>query len=662
MEPHPSLPMILRSPDLCDPDSSEALRVNPPFTQRLGLTGADLAARPLLEWIHPEDRESLARALDAGDGCVNARHQTKQGEWAALDWRVRTDAGTVVALGLLRDESEFAADSPAPEAPSERATHADTLEAMALIVEAKNPGKRCSILLVDAAGERVTVGAGPSFPAEYNAAVEGLRIGPTVGSCGTAAFWNMPVVVENIAQDPLWKKLREAAAIAGVSACWSQPITTSQGVVLGAMALYDTKPSTPTQCQMDGLEIAARMVGLAIERDRLEEQVRQSAKLNALGVLAGGIAHDFNNLLTAVMGNAQLGMQSLPEGSEPWQRMQEIVTASVSATDLCKQMLAYAGRGVVSAEVVECNALVKELGGLLKVALSKKATLVHNATEARLGVMADRGQLRQVIMNLITNASEAIGNSEGRIHIATSARTYTRDELEALHPNKTLEPGEYVLLRVSDTGDGMSPATQAKIFDPFFTTKSSGRGLGLATVQGIVQGHGGAITLESSPGNGTTFSVLLPRVPLPRTDPPTPVSECQPDSQGASCVLVVDDEKSVREVLGDILDSAGYTVIRARDGQEAVDVFRRDGDRIDCVLLDLSMPRLDGEEAFRELRKIRSDVRVILITGYTEQDTFDRLRETGFAGFVKKPASIPVLLSKVAEVLQNGTAYTSPSP
>jgi len=651
MESSPSQPMILRSAS-----TGEALRVNRSFTERLGLTGKDLEARPLLEWIHPADRESLERVLDAGDGCAKARHQTKLGAWMPFEWRVRTDAGCAVALGLLHDRFDVAVDAPAPGARPQHATLAETLKSMALIVEAKNPGLRCSILLVDSDQERVTVGAGPSLPDAYNDAIEGLRIGPTVGSCGTATFWNVPVVVENIAEDPLWKDLRDAAAIAGVSACWSQPVTTSQGVVLGAMALYDTKPSAPTQTQMDGLEIAARMVGLAIERDRLEEQVRQSAKLKALGVLAGGIAHDFNNILTAVLGNAELGLQTLPEGSEARQRLQEIVGASVSATDLCNQMLAYAGRGLNSTEVVECNALVRELGGLLKVSLSKKATLVHDMSEEPLGVVADRGQLRQVIMNLITNASEALGNSEGRIAIATSSRTYSRNDFEALRTNGTLEPGEYVLLRVSDTGAGMSPETQSRIFDPFFTTKSTGRGLGLAAVQGIVRGHGGAITLESSPGSGTTFSVLLPRVPLPHDYPPPPPPEpkAQPDPQGA-CVLVVDDEDGVRNILADILESAGYTVLRASDGQEAIDVFRREGDRIDCVLLDLSMPKLDGEEAFRELRKLRSDVRVILITGYTEQGSFDRLRETGFAGFVKKPASMPDLLAKVAEVLNRSS-------
>ncbi len=618
------------------------------FAERLGLTGDDLGERPLLEWIHPDDRDTLEKAVNDGAGCASARHRTKQGEWTSFDWQVRSHGSGAVALGMLHRESDGPMQPCDEVAPPRRTTMSETLEAMARIAEAKNPGMWCSILLVDAEHERVTVGAGPSLPAEYNAAVEGLRIGPAVGSCGTATFWNVPVIVENIAEDPLWDDLRDAAAIAGVSACWSHPITTTKGVVLGAMELYDTEPRAPTQHQMDGLEIAARMVGLAVERDGLEEQLRQAAKMKALGVLAGGIAHDFNNMLTAVLGNAELAMRRLPDDAEASQMLLEIVTASVSATELCNQMLVYAGRGSLSTETLECNALVKELGGLLQVALSKKATLVNDLCATPLGVEADRSQLRQVVMNLITNASEAIGNNEGRIVIATSARTYTREELSRRHPNAMLEPGEYVVLQVSDTGDGMSFQTQTKIFDPFFTTKSTGRGLGLAAVQGIVRGHKGAIVLESTPGIGTTFSVLLPRVPLPHEDAPqAPEVE---SGQGAR-ILVVDDEPKVRKILGDILECAGYTVIRARDGQEAIDVFRREGDSIDCVLLDLSMPKLDGEEVFRELRLIRSDVRVLLTSGFTEKEFIDRLEGAGFAGFIQKPAKMHVLLGKIAETL-----------
>ena len=354
--------------------------------------------------------------------------------------------------------------------------------------------------------------------------------------------------------------------------------------------------------------------------------------MEALGVLAGGVAHDFNNLLMTVLGNAELAMTMLADGAHAKSMLQEIVTASISPSDLCNEMLAYAGRGTLSTETLECNALVSELGGLLQVALSKKATLVYDLHKTPLAVLADRSQLRQVIMNLITNASEALGNSDGRIVIATSVCTYTRKELEVLHPSATLEPGEYVLLRVSDTGPGMSPGLQAKIFDPFFTTKSTGRGLGLAAVKGIVLGHKGTIALESKPGTGTTFTVRLPRVPL--SNEPAQVSRETGDGLPAARILVVDDEPAVGKTLSIILERAGYSVIRASDGQEAIDVYRLEGNSIDCVLLDLNMPKLGGDEVFRELRKIRKDACVILSSGFTEQEMIDRFQGAGLAGIV----------------------------
>ena len=639
--------MILRSAD-----PGEILRVNGAFTEQFGLTSEELAARPFLDWIHPDDRKTMEQELNAGDGSLRARHRTKQDEWTFLEWRVMRNSGNAVALGLLEDESDAATKADGSDVPSQRTTLSETLEAMVHIVEAKTDGLRCSILLVDPEHEYVTVGAGPSLPADYNAAVEGLRIGPAVGSCGTASYWNVPIVVEDISQDPLWKDLREAAAIAGVMSCWSVPITgTSGGDVLGAMALYDTKPNAPTQHEMDVLEIAARMVGLAVERDRLEEQLRQATKMEAIGVLAGGVAHDFNNLLTTVMGNAELAMTKLPDDAKARQMLQRIVTASVTATDLCNQMLTYAGRGASSIEIVDCNALVRELGELLKVALSKKVSLVYELDEAPLGVLADRSQLRQVVMNLITNASEAIGGSEGRVVIGASASAYSREELELRDPNATLAPGEYVHLWVTDTGAGISPTTQTKIFDPFFTTKPSGRGLGLAVVQGIVRSHRGAITAESNPGAGTTFSVLLPRVDLPDEDPRM-VSERETERRGGR-ILVVDDEFEVRQILVGSLENAGYSVVQACDGQEAIDVFRRESDSIDCVLLDLSMPKLDGEEVFAELREIRSDVRVILCSGFTEQEMLNRFEGAGLAGVVQKPSQRHILLAKVADALKS---------
>ena len=654
MSAYDELPMLVRVAD--EPGS---LRVNRVFEERLGLAVSDLEARPLRDWIHPEDRSSFEAALSTESGCVSARHETKDGEWLAFRWEVRTHGEGCVVLGRSEDPA-LEAQPNESRPPAQQVTLSQTLEAMARIVESQNPGMLCSILLMDSEGEYIIGGAGPSLPQEYNEAVEGLRIGPMVGSCGTAAFWNEPVIVEDISEDPLWKDLRDAAALAGVLACWSQPITNAHGETLGAIALYDRSPRAPTENQMRGLQIAAQMVALAIERDNLEDQLRQAAKMEAIGVLAGGIAHDFNNLLAVVRSNAELAVEFLPPASAAKSLLADVVSASASAGELCNQMLAYAGRGPIATEVVDCNGLVKELGGLLQVALSKKVTLDYRLSSVPLGVVADRAQFRQVIMNLITNASEAIGDETGEVVVETSSRRYRGGDPALLRPDGPLEPGDYVCLRVSDTGAGMDSKTMSKIFDPFFSTKATGRGLGLAAVQGIVMNHGGTILLETEEGSGTTFTVLLPRVPVAAAVLPFTPQHRQ-DPVGAH-ILVVDDERLIRVVMTKILEHAGYTVTCAEDGQEAVDLFRETPDAFECVLLDFRMPKLDGIEAFTEMREIRSDVPVILCSGYTEEEILDRFEGTGLTHALQKLQPMNVLLGKVAEVLETaGSERASPA-
>ncbi len=637
-------PMLLRSTEPGDPP-----RINSAFTDEYGLTLRDLVSKPLLEWVHPNDRQALQYVLDMGEGEVLARHLTKQDDWRLLRWRVKTDAGRVVALAMSHRATETEVKIPEP-LTSQKSSLTETLEGMVHIVESKADGCRCSILLMESDGEHVSVGAGPSFPKEYKCAVQGLRIGPTVGSCGTAAFWNVPVVVENIAEDSLWKDLRGAAEIAGVGCCWSVPVTGATGEeVLGAMALYKNESGAPGLHDMELLEISARMVGLAIEHDRLEQQLREATKTEAIGVLAGGIAHDFNNMMAAVMGNAEIATESLPEESPVRVNLERIITTSVAASDLCKQLLAYAGRGNSMKETLDCNLLVKELGELMVAGLSKKVSMVFEIDESPHSIVGDRSHLRQVFMNLMTNASDAIEKNEGRIVVGSKSVSLGREDIELLNSHPRLEPGQYVCVWVSDTGAGMSQETRAKIFDPFFTTKPSGHGLGLAAVLGIVKSHKGAISVDSTLAVGTTFSVWLPLVSsTPGLD--VVAATTQVVSEG-SRILVADDHASVRMVLVAHLESAGYTVVEAEDGQEAVDIFRRDPDVFDCVLLDHNMPKMDGEEVLVELQKIRSDVRVVLNSGFAEDEMLVRFKGAGLAGVLHKPAPRRVLLDKIEKVL-----------
>ena len=637
----PSLVRLVGSEDL--------LRVSPSFESELGLTSSDLEERSFLDWIHPDDREALVAVVDGRCGCVEARHETRDGDWLAFDWRVRSVSDGYAVLGQVADKRERS-HSNASGSSLRQVTLAQTLDAMTRVVETQNPGMLCSILLVDAEHTKITVGAGPSLPQEYNDAVEGLHIGPAVGSCGSAAFWNVPVIVNDIATDPLWKDLRGAAAIADVSACWSYPVTSTNGEVLGAMALYNRTPQAPTEEQLRSLEIAARMVGLAIERDNLEDQLLQAAKMEALGVLAGGIAHDFNNLMAVVSSNTKLAMNDLPVRSTAATFLADVLSASEAASELCDEMLTYAGKGVVATQTLECNSLVTDLGGLLRVALSSKATLVYELSGMPLHVSADETQLRQVLMNLITNASEALEDEVGRIVVSTSLKAINREDARLLRPDGSLDPGEYICIAVTDTGAGMSPRTQARVFDPFYTTKEAGRGLGLAAAQGIILNHGGAITLESSVGKGTTFSIVLPRATsVPELSSATPKQLSPPEN---ARVLLVDDHPLVRRALANLLEANGHSVICGNDGQEAIDIFSRSGDGIECIVLDYSMPKLNGIEVVAEIRKIDQDIPIILCSGYAEADV-QRWAKGADVNYAIQKHEPDMLLKTVSEVLSN---------
>lgn len=594
------------------------VRVSATFESTLGLTARDLERRPLLDWIHPEDRDALAGLIEAKEGSLEARHAARNRGWLPFSWSVRELDQGYALLGRAAGSGDAPLDRAIRPVSGGPSTIAKTLEQMAQIVEAQNPGFLCSILLVDSESQTVTVGAGPSLPKEYNDAVEGLHIGPTVGSCGTAAYWKVPVIVNDIDTDPLWKDLRDAAKIAGVSACWSMPVTSANGEVLGAMALYSRAPQAPTAEQLRSLDIAAQMVGLAIERDNLEMQLRQAAKMEALGVLAGGIAHDFNNLMAVVASNSQLALDLVGKGSQTGAYLSDVLSAAEAASKLCNEMLTYAGKGVAATRSIECNTFVQDLGELLRVALSRKATLAYELSASRLHVIADETQLRQVLMNLITNASEALQDRPGKIVVKTSLARIARHDPKLLRPDGWLEPGEYVCIQVSDTGVGMNKITQARVFDPFYSTKETGRGLGLAAAQGIIMNHGGAITLESAEGKGTTFSLVLPKPATKAVAAPNTASEL-PIAAGAN-VLLVDDHPLARRALANLLEAEGHSVICGNDGQEALDIFRESGDSIDCVVLDYSMPKLNGIEVVGEIRKSSVDIPIILCSGYAEAD------------------------------------------
>ncbi len=647
------------------------------------------------------------------------------------------------------------------------------------------PGMLCSVLVMDADGKRLRHGAAPSLPEAFCRAVDGAEIGPAAGSCGTAAYTRQVTLVADIATDPLWKDYRDLALGHGLQACWSVPVISPQDRVLGTFAVYYRQPQAARPEEVATLGRGAHFAGLAIERHRLIDSLRDSEaallsaqerahlgsweldlatnrgwwsremfrlfqcdpeagspdfagfigmlhpddrqrvaqpharlaenpgpwtiefrsdpargpmrhfsatvesipgapgrpgkaagtvlditamreaqiereklsrkmqetqKLESLGVLAGGIAHDFNNLLTGILGNASLASMDLPPRSPVLDYIGQINDAAQRAAELCKQMLAYSGRGRFVIQQLDLGQLVEETTQMLQISISKKAVLRFRLEKGLPPVEVDATQIRQVIMNLVINASEAIGEQSGVIALSTGLTRVDRSYLGGTMTATELPDGDYVFLEVSDSGCGMDAEIQARIFDPFFTTKFTGRGLGLAAVLGIVRGHKGALKVYSEQGSGTTFKLLFPAASGPaETLAEKPAASVE--WSGSGTVLVVDDEETIRSTAARMLQRTGFDIVLVSDGREAVEVFRADPGRFTLVLLDLTMPHMDGEETFAELRRMRADVRVVLMSGFNRQEALVRFPGKGLSSFLQKPFTFAAFRDVLQRVL-----------
>lgn len=372
------------------------------------------------------------------------------------------------------------------------------------------------------------------------------------------------------------------------------------------------------------------------ERRILEEQLRHAQKLESIGLLAGGIAHDFNNLLTGIMGNASLLLDSLILSDSERIMLDDVIRATEQAAILTRQLLAYAGKGKFVIELVGLSELVQDIGHLIRSSIPRTAEVILDLDRNLPPVEADPSQMQQLVMNLVINAAEAIGEERGRVRIRTALRT--------------LGTASYVCLEVRDSGCGMDAATQGQIFDPFFTTKFTGRGLGLSAVQGIVRGHKGFIEVESASGAGSTFTVLLP--PAPPAMRNNAAGEPETEALwGSGTILIADDEPLVRRTARVALERYGYRVHLAQNGSEAVDLFRSLKDDLAAVVLDLTMPVMGGEEAYREMHRIRADIPVIISSGYDELEAMRRFAGQGAAGFLKKPYTARKLAEKLKSTL-----------
>lgn len=384
---------------------------------------------------------------------------------------------------------------------------------------------------------------------------------------------------------------------------------------------------------------------LAAEAERarkLEKDILQAQKMESLGLLAGGVAHDFNNLLVAIIGNADLAISHLSPSSPVNEMLHDISTASRHAADLCRQLLAYSGKGRFVVGRIDLSQSVREILQILEVSVGKGTLLRTNFSPGSTFIEGDQTQIRQIVMNLVSNAAESNAGKRGIVTVSTG-----HSHLDAAAIAQTLipdaAPGPYAWVDVSDTGVGMSAETRARIFEPFFSSKGAGRGLGLAAVLGIVRGHRGTIRLYSEVGRGTSFKVFFPALDAPAHA----ASDARATTRQRGGVLVVDDQEFVRRTLRRVLEDAGYEVVTANDGDEALMVFQSRSDDFLCVLLDVMMPGRGGIETLRDMRELRPEVPIVLTSGYNEQDALQDLVGRCVAGFLQKPFHVADLLAAI---------------
>ena len=392
------------------------------------------------------------------------------------------------------------------------------------------------------------------------------------------------------------------------------------------------------------------------ERRHLEDQLRHAQKLESLGLLAGGVAHDFNNLLTGIMGNASLVLDMTEQDSPFRSMLGDIIRASERAADLTRQLLAYAGKGKFIVGPINVSELVRDISDLMRSSVPRTVELKLQLENDVPTVEGDASQMQQLVMNLILNAAEATAERPGVVKVVTGTRAIgAGDELAHFRPDPPA-PGKYVMIQVSDDGCGMTEMVKAQIFDPFFTTKFTGRGLGLAAALGIARGHKGAIAVESAEGLGSTFTVLLPPVGADLAEAGAQDAPMEVPEAGRGAVLIIDDEDVVRHAARATLEHYGFTVFEASDGHDGADLFSRLHDRISVVLLDLTMPRMDGREVWRYIRRIRPDMRIVVSSGFEQSDAMRRFVEEPGLHFIQKPYTANALVRSIQSVLERREA------
>ncbi|MEZ4265948.1 MAG: PAS domain-containing protein [Myxococcota bacterium] len=616
------------------------MRFNRAGEELLGYDRADLLGKNDYDFFPPEqaefftakDREVLANGslVDIIDEPVDTAHQGRR-YLHTKKIPILDEAGTpLYLLGISEDvtERKVAAETLAARTQELARTNAELRIAQ---TELREREQELEVLL-------------SHFPGAVWSCDRDLRIASTAG----ARAEDLGLAADRVVGRSVIEQFRGTAGLAEAHAA----------ALEGGVGTYEFEAGGRTyEVQVEPLD-GRGVLGVALdvterrrlEIQRMEARLQEAQKLESLGLLAGGIAHDFNNLLVGILGNASLALMKLPQGSPARRSIERIELSADRAADLTRQMLAYSGKGRFRIERLDISELVAEMANLLEVSISKKAKLVFDFSSKPAVMDADGAQMRQLVMNLITNASDAIGAKPGTITLITRVLQCDAQYLAATYLHEELPAGSYVVVEVCDSGAGMSPEVKRRMFDPFFTTKESGHGLGLAATLGIIRGHKGAVSVYSEEGKGTTIKVLFPESPAPRAEAgERPVSAPLPRAPTQKLrVLVVDDEETVRDLASQVLLSGAYEVLTAVDGVSAVELYRTSAEPIDLVVLDLTMPRMSGEETFQALRALDPKVRVVLSSGYNQHDASSRFGGKGLVGFLQKPYRARDLLDVVA--------------
>jgi two-component system, cell cycle sensor histidine kinase and response regulator CckA len=528
----------------------------------------------------------------------------------------------------------------------------DVLDRLMRLNESRSEGLLASVLLLDPEGKRLRHIAGPSLPREYMRSIDGSPIGPKVGSFGTAAYRKKPVIVSDIQTDPLWADYRYLVEPYGFRACWSTPIFSRQGNVLGTFAMYYREVRSPSRAELRLVKGTTHLAGIAIEKAQLEERLRQAQKMEAFGQLVGGIAHDFNNVLTAIKGNVSLLQTERLSESEQKTIANEISDAADRATSLTRHLLTFSRRRLTQTELLDLNQVVASVVRMLRRLIGERIVLKTRYPREAVLVDADASMLEQVLVNLAVNGRDAMLDG-GQLTIETSRVQVDKPE-EFLSGNA--RPGPHARLSVSDTGAGIAAEHLPHIFEPFFTTKESGKGtgLGLAIVLNIMEQHRGWIGVESHAGAGTTFHLYLPSSTKNKLPSSPRSTENLSIPRGSETILLVEDEEAVRRSIGNILARYGYHIHSAVSGAAALEIWRKHHESIHLMVTDLVMPgNVSGRALFDQMRSAKPGLKVIFCSGYADDVLGDDAPLRKAPNFIGKPFAPEKLLRQIRVCLDD---------